>query len=123
MLFRSAAMEPLRDAIVPDCEAKPALLQETIVRPPFSRLLHSAHRYQLGSFLILAALSQKNHLTTKAVKSLLTTVAGCADLVTPKQLVRTLVTICAPQVVLEKLPNSVVKTLTGLPCVPMFTYF
>ena len=69
----------------------------------------------LGSLLILAAISQKTHLTSKAVKSLLVAVTECVERVTPKQLVRTLVSICAPQDQVEKLPGSVVKTLIGLP--------
>ncbi|KAI0354312.1 hypothetical protein OH77DRAFT_530067 [Trametes cingulata] len=94
-----AVMDPLQTAGSPETTIKPAMLQESI----------------LGSYLILAAVSQKAHLTTKAIKSLLRAVTDCAERVSPKQLVRTLVSICAPQDELERMPGSVVKTLIAVP--------
>lgn len=110
-----AAMEPLQS----DSPIKRALLQETIVsRRSFVLTSVADTRWaQLGSFLVLAAISQKARLTPKAVKSILTAVVGCAERVSPKQLIRTLVGICAPQDQLEKLPSSVVKALLTIPYV------
>ncbi|KAI1789700.1 hypothetical protein LXA43DRAFT_1019967 [Ganoderma leucocontextum] len=94
-----AAMEPLQSASDSRSEVKPALLHESI----------------LGSYLILAAISQKARLTAKATKTILTAIVECAERVSPKQLVRTLVSICAPQDELEKLSSSLVKTLVAIP--------
>ncbi|KAI0670242.1 hypothetical protein C8Q78DRAFT_1138718 [Trametes maxima] len=94
-----AALQPLQIAKDPHSSVKPAILQESI----------------LGSYLILAAISQKTRLTAKGVKSILSAVAECAERVSPKQLVRTLVSICAPQDQLERIPGSVVETLLTVP--------
>ncbi|KAI0632952.1 hypothetical protein C8Q77DRAFT_1120632 [Trametes polyzona] len=96
-----AALEPLQTAASPEVAVKPALLQESI----------------LGSYLILAAISQKARLTVQAVKSILTAVVDCAERVSPKQLVRTLVSICAPQDQLDRIPTDVVKTVLAIPSV------
>ncbi|KAI9060150.1 hypothetical protein FKP32DRAFT_1760434 [Trametes sanguinea] len=94
-----AALEPLQTASRVETKAKPALLQETI----------------LGSCLVLAAISQKTNLTTKAVKSIMLAVADCAERISPKQLIRTLVSIAAPQDQLDRLSKSVVETLVTIP--------
>ena len=72
-----------------------------------------------SSYLILAAISQKTRLTSKASKTILAAIVGCAERVSPKQLVRTLVSICAPQDQLEKLPGSVVKAVVAIPWVSL----
>ncbi|KAI0830231.1 hypothetical protein BC628DRAFT_1357002 [Trametes gibbosa] len=94
-----AALDPLQIARDPAAGVKPAMLQESI----------------LGSYLLLAAISQKTRLTPKAVQGILVAVTACAARVSPKQLVRTYVSICAAQDQLERLPSSVVKTVTALP--------
>ncbi|KAI0742763.1 hypothetical protein C8Q80DRAFT_1221194 [Daedaleopsis nitida] len=94
-----AALDPLQRASNPDSLLKPTLLQEII----------------LGSYLVLAAISQKARLTIKAIKSILAAAVECAPRVSPKQLVRTLVSVCAPQDQLEKLPSSLVKRLITIP--------
>ncbi|KAI0776755.1 hypothetical protein BD413DRAFT_469201 [Trametes elegans] len=94
-----AALEPLQTGSSPDARVKLAFLQESI----------------LGSYLILAATSQKTRLNPKAVESLLVAVTDCVGRVSPKQLVRTLVSICAPQDQLERIAGSVVKTLVAIP--------
>ncbi|KAJ3005360.1 hypothetical protein NUW54_g4371 [Trametes sanguinea] len=94
-----AALEPLQTASHAETKAKPALLQETI----------------LGSCLVLAAISQKTNLTAKAVKSIMLAVADCAERISPKQLIRTLVSIAAPQDQLDRLPKSVVEALVTIP--------
>ncbi|KAI0712775.1 armadillo-type protein [Cerioporus squamosus] len=98
-LLLPAAMEPLESASAEDSPGKPALLHELI----------------LGSYLVLAAISQKTHLTSKAVKSMLAAIMGTASRVSSKQLVRTLVSVCATQDQLDKLPASVVKGLLAIP--------
>ncbi|TBU55148.1 armadillo-type protein [Dichomitus squalens] len=98
-LLLPAAMEPVESASSAQSEVKHALLQESI----------------LGSYLILAAISQKARLTSKATKTILAAVVGCAERVSPKQLTRTLVSICAPQDQLEKLSGRVVKTIVAIP--------
>ncbi|OSD00001.1 hypothetical protein PYCCODRAFT_1479448 [Trametes coccinea BRFM310] len=94
-----AALEPLQAASDAETKAKPALLQETI----------------LGSCLVLAAISQKTNLTAKAVKSIMLAVADCAERISPKQLIRTLVSIAAPQDQLDRLSKSVVEALVTIP--------
>ncbi len=51
---------------------------------------------------------------------MLAAVVDCASRVSPKQLVRTLVSVCATQDPLDKLPGSVVKGLLGIPYVFAF---
>lgn len=80
-------------------EAKPALSQEAV----------------LASFLVLAGLSQKCHLTKRATKTILMAIAPCAERVSTKQLVRTLVCICAPQDELDKLPRNIVAAAVKKP--------
>ncbi|KZT68072.1 hypothetical protein DAEQUDRAFT_348588 [Daedalea quercina L-15889] len=63
----------------------------------------------LASLLVLAALSQKCHLTPKAVKTILNAIAACAERISSKQLVRTLVCLCGTQDELEKLPRALVS--------------
>ncbi|PIL25975.1 hypothetical protein GSI_11729 [Ganoderma sinense ZZ0214-1] len=94
-----AAMEPLQSASESHSEVRPALLHESI----------------LGGYLILAAISQRTRLTSKATKTILGAIVECAERVSPKQLVRTLVSVCAPQDQLEKLSGSLVKVLIAIP--------
>ncbi|KAI0651200.1 hypothetical protein C8Q79DRAFT_1004507 [Trametes meyenii] len=94
-----AALQPLQTANEANVSVKPTILQESI----------------LGSYLILAAISQKTRLTAKAVKTILSAVTECAERVSPKQLIRTLVSICAPQDQLERISGSVVETLLAVP--------
>ncbi|CDO68791.1 hypothetical protein BN946_scf184989.g57 [Trametes cinnabarina] len=94
-----AVLEPLQTASKAETKTKPALLQETI----------------LGSYLALAAISQKTNLTTKAVASILVAVTDCAARVSPKQLIRTLVSITAPQDQLERVPKSVIEAILAIP--------
>lgn len=72
---------------------------------------------QLGSLLVIAALSQKCRITPKVLKAILSTVASCAQQVSAKQFVRTLLCICAPQDTLEKFPRSLVTAIMRLPYV------
>ncbi|KAI8990419.1 armadillo-type protein [Trametes punicea] len=97
-----AALEPLQVASNVNVQVKPALLQESIASI-------------LGSYLILAAISQKTHLTANAVKSIMLAATECAQCVSPKQLIRTLVSIAAPQDELERLSGGVIKTLVRMP--------
>ncbi|KAJ8482003.1 hypothetical protein ONZ51_g5640 [Trametes cubensis] len=94
-----AALEPLQVASNSEVQVKPALLQESI----------------LGSYLILAAISQKTNITPSAIKSIMHAIVDCAERVSPKQLVRTLVSIVAPQDQLERLPKGVVKRVISIP--------
>ncbi|OSX58041.1 hypothetical protein POSPLADRAFT_1154787 [Postia placenta MAD-698-R-SB12] len=71
----------------------------------------------LGSLLVIAALSQKCRITPKVLKAILSTVASCAQQVSAKQFVRTLLCICAPQDTLEKFPRSLVTAIMRLPAV------
>ncbi|OBZ74951.1 U3 small nucleolar RNA-associated protein 10 [Grifola frondosa] len=90
-----AAMEPLQLAQDPESSVKSTVLQESI----------------LGSFLLLAALSQKCHFSAKALKAIVGTVLSCKDRVSPKHLVRTVISVCAPQDDIEKFSSSVVKEI------------
>ncbi|OCH90866.1 hypothetical protein OBBRIDRAFT_729952 [Obba rivulosa] len=90
-----ASMEPLRFVGGSDLKIKANLVQETI----------------LGCYLLLAALSQKCHLSTKALRAILSSVASCVERVSAKQYVRTLVAISAPQDELAELPRNVISSL------------
>ncbi|KAH9920883.1 armadillo-type protein [Epithele typhae] len=90
-----AAVDPLQIASGTEQVVRPAVMQEVV----------------LGSYLVLAALSQKTRLIPKAVKTLLTTVCDCSERVSGKHLIRTLVSFCAPQEMLENIPSGVVDVL------------
>ncbi|KAI0920552.1 hypothetical protein AcV5_010550 [Taiwanofungus camphoratus] len=94
-----ASMEALQIKPGAESRTKAVILQESI----------------LGSFLVLAALSQKCHFSSKALKAILSAVTRCAGHVTVKQLVRTLLCICAPQDELEKLPRGLIENLLMVP--------
>ncbi|KAL6308934.1 hypothetical protein BKA93DRAFT_724934 [Sparassis latifolia] len=89
-----AFVEPLQFRPNASSTVKPTLIQEST----------------LGSYLLLAATSQKCHLSSKALKAVLSAISSSADRVSPKQFVRTLVAVCAPQDELEALPRNVMDT-------------
>ncbi|KAH9943771.1 hypothetical protein B0H21DRAFT_877669 [Amylocystis lapponica] len=95
----------------------PAAMDPLSINPDADPQFKSANvqEYLLGSFLLLAALAQKCSLSAKALKGIASAVSSCADRVSPKQCVRVLLAILAPQNELEKLPRGVVDSLLGIP--------
>ncbi|KZT03292.1 uncharacterized protein LAESUDRAFT_744673 [Laetiporus sulphureus 93-53] len=92
----TASLEPLQLVLEATTKAKEAIRQESI----------------LGILLILAGISQKCHLSPKALNAVLSAVAGCSKDVTAKQLIRTTLCICAPQDVSEKFPRALLRVFT-----------
>ncbi|KAF6741372.1 hypothetical protein DFP72DRAFT_995311 [Ephemerocybe angulata] len=72
---------------------------------------------QLGSYVLLAALSQKTDLAPSVVKSIVGAMAGAAQHVSTDQFVSALVAFCQGQTQLEKVSESTVKALLQLPAI------
>ena len=69
---------------------------------------------QLGSYILLASLSQKCKISPAALQVVVAEVVSASHSVRTDQLVQTLVAVCGPQDVLEKWPNEVVKNILGV---------
>jgi len=69
---------------------------------------------KLGSYILLASLSQKCKFSPVALQVVVAEVVSASHLVRTDQLVQTLVAVCGPQDVLEKLPNEVIKNILGI---------
>jgi U3 small nucleolar RNA-associated protein 10 len=91
-------------------------LKDSIVRS-FSSTRHacSGNFPQLGSYILLSALSQKCHLTPKAVKAIIGAMAGCAHQVETRQFINAAISVCEPQAELDHFSNSTVKHILRLP--------
>ena len=72
---------------------------------------------KLGSYILLASLSQKCKFSPAALQVVVGEIVSAFHLVRPDQLVQTLVAVCGPQDILEKLPSEVVKGILGIPYV------
>ncbi|EKM52689.1 uncharacterized protein PHACADRAFT_101069 [Phanerochaete carnosa HHB-10118-sp] len=97
-----AAMKPLQACTELEVEsAKDALVSEVV----------------LSSYLLLSALAHTCPLSSKALSAILKTASSCAPRVSPKQLIRTLASICASQELsaVSPLSKTVVKTVMRLP--------
>lgn len=109
-----ALLEPLhqsqkktvKDAVVRCLGHNPVLVIQMIDDPQ-----------QLGSYILLASLSQKCKFSPAALQVVVGEIVSAFHLVRPDQLVQTLVAVCGPQDVLEKLPGEVVKGILGIPYV------
>ena len=70
---------------------------------------------QIGSYILLVALSQKYQLSPSALKVIVSTMAACAYVVRGNQLISSLVAVCDSQNELERFGN---KTLKAILCIP-----
>ncbi|KIP06398.1 hypothetical protein PHLGIDRAFT_128310 [Phlebiopsis gigantea 11061_1 CR5-6] len=97
-----AAIEPLQVVSTVEVESsKETLVSEVI----------------LSSYLLLSALAHTCPLSSRALSTIMKAIASCASRVSPKQLIRTLASICAAQEAenVSPLPKSVVRTVMKLP--------
>ncbi|KAK0237018.1 armadillo-type protein [Armillaria nabsnona] len=69
----------------------------------------------LGSYILLSTLSHKCSFTTAAQKAIVTAMSSCANLVSSKQFVSAVVSVCEGQDEMDDLPDGVVKTILSLP--------
>ncbi|KAK1226193.1 snoRNA-binding rRNA-processing protein utp10 [Marasmius sp. AFHP31] len=63
----------------------------------------------LGSYVLIATLSQRCNLTPDALKALLVAMIACAHQVNVTQVMNALISVCEAQEALEELPTSTVK--------------
>lgn len=79
---------------------------------------------QLSSYILLSALSQKANFSQKALRLIVTAVAkSVEDGSDTAHAMNTILSICAPQSQLEKVPSSVVKVVLASPCVSAVLLF
>lgn len=108
VVFLSTFLEPLglegsvpKDAIVSD--------HALLVDP-------SAEKGQLSSFILLSILAQTSRLTSSATQRIIKAIAGSIRHgIEPTQVMTAILSICAPQERLSKIPRSLVKTLIESP--------
>lgn len=70
---------------------------------------------QLGSFILLSALSLKCDLSASALKVIVGSMASCASAVETKQFLSAAIAVCEPQSELQALSGSTVKAILKLP--------
>ncbi len=71
---------------------------------------------KLSSYLLLSAVSHTCPLSPKALSVMLKAITACSERVSPKQVIRTLASVCAGQEEPnEKMPKGVVKAVSKLP--------
>ncbi|KAF8154101.1 hypothetical protein B0H34DRAFT_800000 [Crassisporium funariophilum] len=69
----------------------------------------------LGSYILLASLSQKCELSPAALKVIVGAMAGCASSVRGDQFVSSLVAVCEPQKELERFTDGTLKSILRIP--------
>ncbi|KAK0216141.1 armadillo-type protein [Armillaria fumosa] len=69
----------------------------------------------LGSYILLSTLSHKCSFTAAAQKAIVMAMSSCANLVSSKQFVSAVVSVCEGQDGMDDLPDGVVKTILSLP--------
>lgn len=72
---------------------------------------------KLGSYILLASLSQKCELSPAALQVVVGEIVSASHSVRTDQFVQTLIAVFAPQDPLEKLPSEVVKSILKMPYV------
>jgi len=70
---------------------------------------------QLGSFILLSALSLKCDLSASALKVIVGSMASCASAVETKQFLSATIAVCEPQSELQAFSGSTVKAILKLP--------
>jgi U3 small nucleolar RNA-associated protein 10 len=72
---------------------------------------------KLGSYILLSSLSQKCQFSSAALQVVVGEIVSASHSVRADRFVQTLVAVCGPQDVLEKLPSEVIKGIIGIPYV------
>lgn len=67
--------------------------------------------FQLGSYILLASLSQKCEMSPSALKVIVGAVASCAEVVRGDQFISSVIAICEPQPELERLTEGTLKAI------------
>jgi U3 small nucleolar RNA-associated protein 10 len=67
--------------------------------------------FELGSYILLASLSQKCEMSPSALKVIVGAVASCAEVVRGDQFVSSVIAICEPQPELERLTAATLKAI------------
>jgi U3 small nucleolar RNA-associated protein 10 len=109
-----AMLEPLQESAI----RADALTKDVTVSVPFGTFLSLTNNldfYQLSSYVLLSALSQKCVLQDSAIKIILTAMASCSSRVAPQQFVNAALSVLSPQEQLDGLPGLFVQTVLELP--------
>jgi len=108
VVFLSNFLEPL--------ESEGSVSKDAIVRKFVPPTGHIADEEQLSSFILLSLLAQTSRLTSNATQNILKAIAGSLRHgIEPTQVMTAMLSICAPQEKLSKMPRSLVKTLIESP--------
>ena len=111
VILLPAMLEPLQEsAIRADVLTKDVTV--SVLLFPYQSLTNV---YQLSSYVLLSALSQKCVLQNPAVKVILDAMASCSSRVAPQQFVNAALSVLSPQDQLEDLPGSFIQTVLRLP--------
>jgi U3 small nucleolar RNA-associated protein 10 len=114
VILLPAMLEPLQEsAIRADVFTKDVTV--SVLLCPHHSLTNDADVYQLSSYVLLSALSQKCVLQNPAVKVILDTMSSCSSRVAPQQFVNAALSVLSPQDQLEDLPGLFIQTVLGLP--------
>ena len=70
---------------------------------------------QIGSYILLVALSQKYQLSPSALKVIVSTMAACAHVVRGNHLINSLVAVCDSQNELERFSDKTLKAILRVP--------
>ncbi|KAG6902641.1 hypothetical protein C0995_013766 [Termitomyces sp. Mi166 len=86
----------------------PALLEPLQTEPPMKDAI-------LGSYVLLAALSQKCRIAPAALSAILNAMTTCAENVLPQQYVNAILSVCEPQDELEVFSKATLKAILRIP--------
>ena len=113
VILLPAMLEPLQEsAIRADVFTKDVTVSMSLY--PYPSLI-MCYVYQLSSYVLLSALSQKCVLQNPAVKVILDAMASCSSRVAPQQFVNAALSVLSPQDQLDDLPGLFIQTVLGLP--------
>jgi U3 small nucleolar RNA-associated protein 10 len=108
-----AMLEPLQESAI----RTDALNKDVTVSLPLCPFLlaNNIDVYQLSSYVLLCALSQKCVLQNAAIKVILDAMASCSSRVAPQQFMNAALSVLSPQYQLDDLPGLFVQTVLELP--------
>ena len=111
VILLPAMLEPLQESAI----RADVLTKDVTVSVLLFRYQSLTNIYQLSSYVLLSALSQKCVLQNPAVKVILDAMASCSSRVAPQQFVNAALSVLSPQDQLEDLPGSFIQTVLRLP--------
>jgi U3 small nucleolar RNA-associated protein 10 len=114
MVLLPAMLEPLQEsAIRSDVLTKDVTVSLSLC--PYPSPTNDVDVYQLSSYVLLSALSQKCALRSHAVQVILDAMASCSSRVAPQQFVNAALSVLSPQGQLDDFPGLFIQTVLGLP--------